>query len=77
MEKNSQSKTITNSRDVLLIFLDKTLSLIEYLIKHANPKCVQEFKGKLYQIRALEAFSYLENGSDKGLGGPINKRLLD
>ena len=42
---------------------------MEYLIKNGAPRCIQEIKDDLFKIRALQDFSYSENGTDRGQGG--------
>ena len=52
----------------------KTLTLIEYLIKNGSPRCVQEFRDEIYQIRTLQDFSHYEEGQDRGAA---SKRIFN
>lgn len=55
----------------------KTLSLIEYLIKNGSPRCIQEFKDEIYQIRTLQDFSHYEDGQDRGAAiREVSKRVV-
>lgn len=42
---------------------------MEYLVKNGAPRCIQDIKDDLFKIRALQDFSYSENGIDRGQGG--------
>jgi len=55
----------------------KTLSLIEYLIKNGSPRCIQEFRDEIYQIRTLQDFSHYEDGQDRGAAiREVSKRVV-
>lgn len=47
----------------------KAMHAMEYLIKNGAPRVVQDIKDDLFKIRALQDFSYNENGTDRGQGG--------
>ena len=44
------------------------MTVIEYLLKNGSPRCIQDIKDEIYQIRTLQDFSHLEDGQDKGAG---------
>jgi len=52
--------------------LEKTLNLIEYLIKNGSPRFVLDFRQEIYRIRLLMQFNHTENG-DKSATSIMNK----
>lgn len=42
---------------------------MEYLVKNGAPRCIQELKDDMFKVRALQDFSFSENGVDRGQGG--------
>lgn len=50
----------------------KALHAMEYLAKNGAPRCIQELKDDLFKIRALQDFSFSENGVDRGQGGKFS-----
>jgi len=56
----------------------KTLNLIEHLIKNGSPRCIQEFRDEIYQIRSLQDFSLHEDGADRGAAiREMSKRIYE
>lgn len=56
----------------------KTLNLIEHLVKNGSPRCIQEFRDEIYQIRSLQDFSLHEDGADRGAAiREMSKRLYE
>ena len=49
----------------------KALHAMEYLVKNGAPRCIQEIKDDLFKVRALQDFSFSENGVDRGQGGNL------
>ena len=67
--KHLWSKLNSKPKEWRRIF--KALHAMEYLIKNGAPRVVQDIKDDLFKIRALQDFSYNENGTDRGQGGNI------
>ena len=65
--KHLWSKLNSKPKEWRRIF--KALHAMEYLIKNGAPRVVQDIKDDLFKIRALQDFSYNENGTDRGQGG--------
>ena len=61
MEEATESTKIK-----ILIIKNKTLGLIEYLVKNGAPRCIGDFKDEMFKIRTFSDFVLVENGSDKG-----------
>lgn len=60
----------------ILLDIQKTLALIEYLTKNGSPRCIQEFRDEIYQIRGLQDFSHYEDGADRGAASIFRIILL-
>lgn len=54
----------------------KALHAMEYLVKNGAPRCIQELKDDMFKIRALQDFSFSENGTDRGQGVRDKSRAL-
>jgi len=46
----------------------KGLALLEFLLKNGSDRCVSEARDRKSLVRALETFSYNNNGAEKGTG---------
>lgn len=52
----------------------KALNLIKVIVEHGSRRAVSEFKNKVFLIRNLFEFSYIEGSMDRGVKSKVNSK---